>query len=30
MSLNYSQGFYEVKNSEKYIGIGNPRYHTLT
>jgi hypothetical protein len=28
MSLKFSQGVYEVKNTEKYIGLGNPRYRS--
>lgn len=28
MSLKFNQGFYAVKNPEKYIGLGNPRYRS--
>jgi hypothetical protein len=28
MSLKFSQGIYAVKNPEKYIGLGNPRYRS--
>jgi hypothetical protein len=28
MSLKFSQGVYEVKNREKYIGLGSPRYRS--
>jgi hypothetical protein len=28
MSLKFSQGVYQVKNPEKYIGLGNPRYRS--
>ena len=28
MSLKFSQGTYIVKNPEKYIGLGNPRYRS--
>jgi hypothetical protein len=28
MSLRFSQGVYEVKNTEKYIGLGSPRYRS--
>jgi hypothetical protein len=28
MSLKFSQGIYVVKNPDKYIGLGNPRYRS--
>lgn len=28
MSLKFSQGFYQIKNPDKYIGLGNPRYRS--
>jgi hypothetical protein len=28
MSLKFSQGIYQVKNTEKYIGTSNPRYRS--
>jgi len=28
MSLKFAQGVYEVKNPEKYVGLGNPRYRS--
>jgi hypothetical protein len=28
MSLNFAQGNYKVKNPEKYIGLGTPRYRS--
>jgi hypothetical protein len=28
MSLKFSQGTYAVKNPDKYIGVGNPRYRS--
>lgn len=28
MSLKFSQGFYQIKNPEKYIGRGDPRYRS--
>lgn len=28
MGLRFSQGIYTVKNPEKYIGLGNPRYRS--
>jgi hypothetical protein len=28
MSLKFTQGFYQIKNPEKYIGNGNPRYRS--
>lgn len=28
MSLKFSQGIYQVKNPEKYIGLGEPRYRS--
>jgi hypothetical protein len=28
MSLKYSQGFYEVQNPDKYVGIGKPKYRS--
>ena len=28
MSLKFSQGVYKVKNPEKYVGVGSPRYRS--
>jgi len=28
MSLKFSQGFYKLKNPEKYVGLGQPRYRS--
>jgi len=28
MSLNYAQGFFKLKNPEKYVGLGQPRYRS--
>ena len=28
MSLKFSQGFYTVKNPDKYVGLGSPRYRS--
>lgn len=28
MSMNFSQGIYEVQNPEKYVGVGKPRYRS--
>lgn len=28
MSLKFSQGIYHVKNPEKYVGLGSPRYRS--
>jgi len=28
MSLKYAQDFYKIKNPEKYIGLGTPRYRS--
>lgn len=28
MSLKFSQGIYQIKNPDKYVGIGNPRYRS--
>ena len=28
MSLKFSQGVYQIKNPEKYIGLGNPRFRS--
>jgi hypothetical protein len=28
MSLKFAQGFYRLKNPEKYIGLGQPRYRS--
>jgi hypothetical protein len=28
MSLKFSQGIYHIKNPDKYVGLGNPRYRS--
>jgi hypothetical protein len=28
MSLKFSQGFFQLKNPEKYVGLGTPRYRS--